>query len=295
MTNDWNTKNPSVRCAIYLRSACIEQGTDPLNDQKLSCQAAAALHPDWTILDDHVYRDAGVSGYSHLGRTGLRSLLEDVKSLPRPFDCIIVAETARVGRNPSDVAEILDQLACHGVYVYFANQGLDSRHADFQPVLSVMESFNGGKCAANHSGSRPANAELPRGARSIYARFSGGISIEEQRRNCREAAQPIGYRSARQEVPASDVARGPGTSGSQLEIVESEAEAVRHIYEMYAGGMSVHEILKILNIEMVPAARRPQAGSARGSWNRNLVSHVLQNERYIGTMVWNRTKAAPGP
>jgi DNA invertase Pin-like site-specific DNA recombinase len=119
-------------------------------------------------------------------------LLEAATSLPHPFDCVIVTDTARVGRNLRNVADILDTLARHGVYVYFASGGLDSRHADFQTALPVMESFSG-KCATNHSGSRPANAELPRRACSIYARFSGGISIEEQLHNCREAADPMGY------------------------------------------------------------------------------------------------------
>jgi hypothetical protein len=78
--------------------------------------------------------------------------------------------------------------------------------------------------------------------------------------------------------------------GTRLEVFEPEAETIRRIYDMYAGGLSVHKIVNVLNAENVPAAQKPQAGNRSGSWNRTLVSRVLQNERYIGTVVWNRTK-----
>lgn len=68
-----------------------------------------------------------------------------------------------------------------------------------------------------------------------------------------------------------------------LAIEETEAETVRRIFEMYAGGSSYGEIVKRLEGE----GRRTRKGRPFGS---NSLHDMLVNERYIGTIVYGRTR-----
>jgi DNA invertase Pin-like site-specific DNA recombinase len=128
MNSNPNATNPSriVRCAIYTRSASVEHGQESLDGQEAICRAAAAEQPGLVVLDDHVYRDLGVSASTSRGRTGLDSLLTDAAKSPLPFAHLVVVDSSRLARNSSVVFDILDQLDRLGVYVHFARRQLNS-------------------------------------------------------------------------------------------------------------------------------------------------------------------------
>jgi hypothetical protein len=101
--------SPSVRCAIYVRSATNYR--DSLAEQEQKCRAAAKQSPTWTIVEDCIFRDMRASGLRPYDWPGLDSLLERAKECPGPFDYILVTETLRLGRNLSHVL----QITCVGV------------------------------------------------------------------------------------------------------------------------------------------------------------------------------------
>ena len=62
-----------------------------------------------------------------------------------------------------------------------------------------------------------------------------------------------------------------------------EAELVRQIFDMYAGGLGITRIAKRLNAEGVPAPRH----SPRG-WAPTAVREILHRPLYKGEIIWNR-------
>lgn len=48
-------------------------------------------------------------------------------------------------------------------------------------------------------------------------------------------------------------------------------------------------ICSILSKEKVPAARKPRIGSSETAWNSTLIKRILQNPKYIGIIIWNKT------
>jgi site-specific DNA recombinase len=97
------------------------------------------------------------------------------------------------------------------------------------------------------------------------------------------------YRSVLVEAALSgNDAKGHATRlGTRLEILDPEAVTVRRIYEMFAHGVTITEIVKTLNAEKVAVATIRKTFCA---WTRTRIRHILGQERYIGIVVWNRTK-----
>jgi site-specific DNA recombinase len=81
-------------------------------------------------------------------------------------------------------------------------------------------------------------------------------------------------------------------SDTRLEIVDVEAETVRRVYEMFASGMTVPEMANTLNAEQVAVAK---IGKLNSPWNQTRIRSILRQERYIGTVVWNRVKRVRNP
>ncbi|MBX4388540.1 recombinase family protein, partial [Mycobacterium tuberculosis] len=84
------------------------------------------------------------------------------------------------------------------------------------------------------------------------------------------------------------------------EIDEEQAEVVRRIFREYAAGASPRAIADRLNAEGIPAPQ-PRSGSAsfwRGSTlygDRKRKNGILQNQLYIGKLVFNRTRKIVDP
>jgi hypothetical protein len=88
----------------------------------------------------------------------------------------------------------------------------------------------------------------------------------------------FGYRSA------------TGENGTmRLEREPAEAETVRRIFELYRSGQSLKRIAWMLNAEGV-ISPQPQKGRFSRSWCTSSVRTILKNERYLGRLVWNKTR-----
>jgi site-specific DNA recombinase len=105
----------------------------------------------------------------------------------------------------------------------------------------------------------------------------------------------FGYRS----VPIEDQTRTdtygrPQIVGVKLEVHPEQAVIVRRIFADYAAGDSITTIAKRLNAEGVPSPA-PYRGQRHPSWAPSAISVMLHNDRYSGTMVWNRTRKVRDP
>ena len=91
-----------------------------------------------------------------------------------------------------------------------------------------------------------------------------------------------------------DVVRGLGPNGQPLtgerRIDALAAAIVRRIFEEYAAGVSPRAIAQQLNAESVPGPSGKAWGPSTIHGNRQRGTGILNNELYIGKLVWNRLR-----
>ena len=87
---------------------------------------------------------------------------------------------------------------------------------------------------------------------------------------------------------------GAATTGNR-EIVPAEAEVIRRIFRDYAAGLSPKALAKRLNAERCP-------GPGGAPWNPSTIhgnpargTGILNNELYVGRLVWNRLRYVKDP
>jgi hypothetical protein len=82
--------------------------------------------------------------------------------------------------------------------------------------------------------------------------------------------------------------------GFRLEVVPEEAAVVRHIFELYASGLSLKRTAARLTAEKIP---RPRTGKriAKPLWVYSCVREMLRRELYVGRIVWNRSRYMKNP
>jgi site-specific DNA recombinase len=263
-----------MRAAIYARYSSDLQRPTSIEDQIRQCQRTADLK-GWAVLKDYTRSDSEVSGATLNLRNGLTSLIEDAKRSPRPFDCLLIDDTSRLGRNLTDVLKVSDILNHYGVFLYFVSQQFDSRDRSFRQLLimngMVDEQFLVGLAEKVHRGQE---------GRILKGQVAGG--------RC------FGYRN----VPIEDFSRigeygRPAVLGVKQEIAEAEAEVVRRMFEMYRDGKSLATIAKKFNEEKIPAPR-PRRGRIQ-AWSPHAIHSMLRNERYIGRVIWNKSRSVRNP
>ena len=72
----------------------------------------------WTVADEHLYVDDGISGAEFANRPGFLRLMNALK--PRPsFQVLIMSEQSRLGREAIETAFALKQIVTAGVRVFF--------------------------------------------------------------------------------------------------------------------------------------------------------------------------------
>ena len=129
-----NLDEASPKCASYQRFSCDVQKETSIGDQERNCYDAAK-QKNWHFLQDFARNDKGISGAALVTRDGLNSLIAEAKKRPRLFDCVLIDDTSRLGRNLSDVLRVSDIFRYNNVFLYFVTQRLDSRDAQYRKLL----------------------------------------------------------------------------------------------------------------------------------------------------------------
>ena len=85
--------------AIYARKSSDQNGM--ADDQKSVARQveharAYATAKGWTVADEHVYVDDGISGAEFANRPGFLRLMNALKPRP-PFQILVMSEKARLG------------------------------------------------------------------------------------------------------------------------------------------------------------------------------------------------------
>ncbi len=250
-----------LQCAAYARYSTDKQNPLSISDQIAKCKEFAATR-GWNLLDSCIFADEEVSGAT-LARLGLKKLLTAAESPARPFGVLLCEDSSRLSRKTADILNLCERLNFAGVRVVFIAQGIDSADETFQLLLHARGMID--------------QLFLADTAKRVHRGMSGLVS-----RQLHTGGRVFGYRSRRDD------------DGVRLEVDPEQAGAVRRIFADYAAGDSLKVIAKRLNSERVPPPA-PYRGQRHASWSPAALSVILHNERYSGTVVWNRTQKLRDP
>ncbi|MEO9629637.1 MAG: recombinase family protein [Sulfitobacter sp.] len=244
-----------LRVATYARYSTDMQSDASIEDQQRICHRLIADR-GWVVAQE--YFDAAISGAS-LQRPGYQNLLDDART--GRFDVVVAEGLDRISRDQEHISGFFKQMQYRGIRIVTVSQGdVSEMHIGFNGVLSAM--FLKDLAAKTHRGLE---------GRVRKGKSAGGISY--------------GYRVTR----AFNDDGTPVTG--ERDIDADQAAIVERIFREYAAGHSARTIAAKLNEDSITTA----TGKGRGTWGPSTImgnwkrgTGILNNELYIGKLVWNR-------
>ena len=253
--------------AIYARYSSENQRPESIEDQVAACRRLAGQR-GFTIAEDHVYSDQAQSG-ARKDRPGLTALLSAAAS--GQFQVVLVDDLSRLARDNYLMLSVLAELHFAGVRVVSVADGLDSHDEEATLGIQIRGIFN----------------ELQ--LRDLKNKTLRG-QIGQKQRGFSVGERTYGYRSVAVGATRLDKQGRPRPEGYKMEIDAREAAMVLRIFRAYREGLSVIRIVRQLNEEKVPGRFRSHQG-----WSPSTVGRILDNEKYIGRWVWNKTERRRDP
>lgn len=265
-----------IAVAQYLRMSTEKQVYSPAN--QAAAIAAYAQANGMTIVC--TYSDEGRSGLRLEGRRALQRLLEDVQSGSIRFEAILVLDVSRWGRFQNADESAYYEYLClrHGVRVIYVAEPFA---ADGSPLSAMLKGLK----------------------RSMAGEYSRELSNKVFAGQCRlvkagyRMGGPPGYGLRRQLIDAEGKPKTVLRPGERKAVMSDririvlgpieEVRVVRWIFKQSAAGVPSNAIVRKLNAKGV----LNQAGR---KWSFNGLRELLDDERYIGTLVFGKTTQAIG-
>lgn len=201
------------------------------------------------------YEDAGKSGKSIEGRAEFKKMLEDIESNKDGVSYVLVFKLSRFGRNAADVLSTLQFMQDYGVNLICVEDGIDSSKDAGKLMISVLSAV----------------AEIER--ENILVQ-----TMEGRRQKAREGKWNGGF-----------APYGYTLNNGKLEIEESEAEAIRLIFDKYANtDMGANGIAKYLGQQGIVKKERQNGKSPL--FSSSLIRQILDNPVYNGKIAYGRRR-----
>jgi site-specific DNA recombinase len=247
------------RAVIYARYSSDLQSDASIEDQ---VRLAKRLIDDQKLDLTQIYTDHGISGASLL-RPGYQQLLTDARA--GMFEVVIAESIDRLSRDQEHIAAFHKAMNFSGISVITTSEGvINELHIGLKGTMSALYL----KDLADKT-RRGLEGRVRKG------KSGGGLCY--------------GYRVDHKYHQDGSAARG------DRYIEEPEAQVVRRIFEEYQSGKSPKSIAHELNEEGVPGPKGGQwsPSSIYGNWRRG--TGILNNELYVGRIVWNRQRYIKDP
>jgi site-specific DNA recombinase len=247
-----------MKVAIYARYSSDNQRDASITDQMRVCRSFAERQ-GWTIAQE--YSDHAVSGATLL-RSGFQALMRD--ALNRRFDVVLAESLDRFSRDQEDTAGLFKRLTFAGVNIVTLAEGdITHLHIGFKGTMNAL--FLKDLAEKTHRGLR---------GRIEDGKSAGGLCY--------------GYRVVK-------ALNGGTVTTGEREIEPAEAAIVERMFREFVAGVSPKQIAKNLNRERVP-------GPFGGPWSPSTIygnakrgTGILNNELYVGRLVWNRLRYVKNP
>jgi len=249
-----------VKVAIYARYSSDNQREASIADQFRMCRLRAEKE-GWTVVEE--YSDHAISGSSMIQRPGIQAVIMD--SGRGRFDMILAEALDRISRDQEDIAGIYKRMRYADVKMFTLSEG------------EISELHVGLKGTMNALFLKDLADKTRRGQRGrVEAGKSGG-------------GNSYGYDVVKKFDANGEPVRGDRT------INPVQAEVVRRIFRDYAAGKSAKTIAFALNKEGIPAPSGGDWGFSTINGNPKRGNGILNNEMYIGKIVWNRQRFVKDP
>lgn len=196
-----------------------------------------------------IFADDGISGTNTKKRDEFNRMIAEC--MDGNIDMVITKSISRFARNTLDCLQYIRQLKDKNISVYFEKENINTTDAKGEVLLTIMASL-----AQQESQSLSQNVKL-----GLQYRYQQGkVQVNHKRF--------MGYTK---------------DEDGNLTIVPEEAEIIKRIYREYLEGQSLVGIGRALEKDGILTA----AGKPR--WRPESVKKILQNEKYIGDALLQKT------
>ena len=249
----------AYRAVDYHRYSSDNQRDASIEDQARICQEQIS-NEGWVYVRS--YQDRAMSGASRL-RPAYQKLLDDARR--GEFDVVVAESLDRLSRDQEDVAHLYKQLTFAGVRLLTLSEGwISELHIGLSGTMGALYL-------------KQLAEKTRRGLRGrVEAGRSGG-------------GNSYGYDVATKIDASGKTERGLRRKN------KSEARVVLGILTDYAAGKSPRSIAKELNARKVvgPSGSTWSPSAINGNHRRG--TGILNNEMYVGQIVWNRLRYVKNP
>ena len=254
------SKQQAKRVAIYARYSSDLQSDSSIEDQVRLC-SEHANSKFWET--ENTYSDAGLSGAS-LMRPGIQALLAN--ALAGKFEIVLAEALDRLSRDQEDIAGIFKRMEFAGVKIFTLSEGeISSLHIGLKGTMNAM--FLKDLADKTRRGLR---------GRVENGKSGGGIAY--------------GFDVVKRFDQDGQALRGDRTINTE------QAAVVRRIFEDYGlANKSPKAIAAQLNAERIPSPSGKGWSQSTINGNRRRGTGILNNELYIGQLVWNRQRFIKDP
>ena len=196
-----------------------------------------------------LYYDDGISGTNTKKREGFNKMIDDC--LAGKIDIVLTKSISRFARNTINCLKYVRMLKEKRVAIIFEKENINTLEANGELLLTIMASL-----AQQESASLSQNVKL-----GLQFRYQDGQVMVNHNHF-------LGYIK--------------DEKGKSI-IDEEEAKVVRRIYREYFDGSSFLDIAKSLENDGI------LTGGKKKKWYKSTVQGILQNEKYIGDALLQKT------
>ena len=237
-----------------MRVASYSRVSTDFEEQLTSFHAQKSYYTDLIMRTPQwtlagTYADEGISGASAEKRPDFMKMIRHCKK--GKIDLIITKSISRFARNTLDSIGYVRKLKAMGVGVIFEKENINTLEENSEVVLTILASL--------------AQEEL--NSLSLNVKMGKRMAMQEgkvffQYEKC------YAYKK--------------GADG-QPEVIPEEAEIIKRIYTGYLAGQSIGAIAKALYADDI------KSHSQGGEWTESTLRGILQNERYCGDVLLQKT------
>ncbi len=242
-----------MKVALYARVSSDQQAEKNNSiPSQLRLLHEYALKRNMEVVKEYV--DEGESALSINRPAFLEMIAETKKKFPL-FQVILVWKLSRFARNRQDSIIYKSMLKKRGIEVTSISEPIDDTPQGqlMEGMIEVIDEFYSAVLAQ----------ETLRGM------------VENARKGYRNGGFPIyGYKNVR-------IFDEKGNAKTKYEINETEAKVVKLIFELYAKGNGLKNIV----MEFAKRGIKPRSGTY---WSKSTVANILRSETYVGWTVFNK-------
>ena len=196
-----------------------------------------------------IYADDGITGTNTKKREEFNRMIQDC--MDGNIDMIITKSISRFARNTLDCLKYIRELKEKNIPVFFEKENINTMDSKGEVLLTIMASL-----AQQESQSLSQNIKL-----GLQYRFQNGeVRVNHSRF--------LGYTKDEE---------------GNLVIEPAEAEVVKRIYREYLEGASLLQIGRGLEAHGI------LTGAGKTKWRPETLKKILQNEKYIGDALLQKT------